>query len=102
MPVNTNSQRRGDTMNTTAVSMPSVTLAIKAKRMFNEQGFTCTVKRAANVSENGCTHMIVVNGAPEIVIAFLDKYNIYERRMVLCTDMDVQAMVMVITIVDTG
>ena len=89
-------------MNTTAVSMPSVTLAIKAKRMFNEQGFTCTVKRAANVSENGCTHMIVVNGAPEIVIAFLDKYNIYERRMVLCTDMDVQAMVMVITIVDTG
>lgn len=76
MPVNTNSKRRGDTMNMTAVSMPSVTLAIKAKRMLNEQGFQCTVKRAANVSENGCTHMIVVNGAPEIVIAFLDKYNI--------------------------
>ena len=31
-------------MNTTAVSMPSVTLAIKAKRMFNEQGFTCRSK----------------------------------------------------------
>lgn len=63
-------------MNMTAVSMPSVTLAIKARRMLNEQGFKCTVKRAANVSENGCTHMIVVDGDPEIVIAFLDKYNI--------------------------
>jgi hypothetical protein len=68
-------------MNMTAISMPSVTHAMKAKRLLNSQGFTCEIKRAANVSENGCTHMIIVNGDPKVVIAFLDKYNIEYGRI---------------------
>ncbi len=64
-------------MNTTAVSMPSVThLPLKQSVCSMSRALHARSKRAANVSENGCTHMIVVNGAPEIVIAFLDKYNI--------------------------
>ncbi|MGN1480608.1 putative Se/S carrier-like protein [Porcipelethomonas sp.] len=68
-------------MNTTAVSMPSVTHAIKAKRFLNSQGYSCEIKRSPVVSENGCTHMILVNADPEIVIALLDKRHIEHGKL---------------------
>ncbi len=76
------SERRGDTMNVTAISMPSVTHAIKAKRFLSSQGYSCEIKRSANVSENGCTHMIIVNADAKIVIALLNKNHIAYGKLV--------------------
>ncbi|MGN0614264.1 MAG: putative Se/S carrier-like protein [Porcipelethomonas sp.] len=63
-------------MNKTAVMIPSVTLAMKAKRLLVSRGFKCEIKRASNVSKNGCTHYITVNSAPENVLSILDRNNI--------------------------
>lgn len=63
-------------MNRTAVMIPSVTLAMKAKRLFLSGGYKCEIKRASNVSKNGCTHYITVNSAPENVLFILDRNNI--------------------------
>lgn len=63
-------------MNKTAVTMPSVTHAIKAKRMLSYGGIRSEIKRAPRVSENGCTHVLVVNGDSESVIAFFNRNKI--------------------------
>ena len=55
--------------------------AIKAKRFLNSQGYSCEIKRAANVSENGCTHMILVNADSKIVIALLNKHHIEHGKL---------------------
>lgn len=68
--------KRGDTMNMTAVLMPSVTHAIKAKRIFFSMGYTCEVKRASDVSKKGCTHYIAVNANINTVISILKKNGI--------------------------
>lgn len=63
-------------MNETAVTMPSVTHAMKAKRIFLSLGHKCTIKRTAGRSEKGCTHYITVNAYPETVISILERNNI--------------------------
>lgn len=63
-------------MNKTAVMMPSITHAMKAKRVFASMGYNCDIKRAAGISQKGCTHYISVNTDVQTVISVLDKYNI--------------------------
>lgn len=63
-------------MNKTAVTMPSVTHAIKAQRMLSHGGIKSEIRRASRVSENGCTHVLIVNGDSESVIAFFNRNKI--------------------------
>ncbi len=63
-------------MNMTAVLMPSVTHALKAKKIFIRMGYICEVKRASDVSKNGCTHYIAVNDNMETVISILRRNRI--------------------------
>lgn len=63
-------------MSKTTVSMTSVTLAFKAKRILESKGFSCSVKKAPKISVNGCTHILEVSGTASAVTAVLDSYNI--------------------------
>ncbi|MBE6846088.1 MAG: DUF3343 domain-containing protein [Ruminococcus sp.] len=63
-------------MNETAVMMPSVTHAMKAKKIFLSLGYKCLIKRASGRSDKGCTHYITVNAYPETVISILERNNI--------------------------
>lgn len=63
-------------MNKTAVTMPSVTHAIKAQRKLASMGYKSEIKRASRISEGGCTHVLIVNGDPGDVIALLNNYRI--------------------------
>ncbi len=63
-------------MNVTAVLMPSVTHALRAKRIFSGMGYMCEIKRASNVSRNGCTHYIAVSTNTATVISILNKNRI--------------------------
>lgn len=63
-------------MNMTAILMPSVTHAMKAKKIFARMGYICEVKRATDVSKNGCTHYIAVNVNTETVISILKNNRI--------------------------
>lgn len=61
---------------TAAVTMPSVTYAMKAKRILNSLGYNCVIKRLSVSSQKGCTHYISVNLELELILRVLDKYNI--------------------------
>lgn len=63
-------------MKETAVMMPSVTHAMKAKKLFLQLGYSCTIKRLAGSSQKGCTHYIAVNADTQTVITILRKHNI--------------------------
>lgn len=63
-------------MKKTTVTMPSVTHAIKAKRALSRYGISSEVRRAPKVSENGCTHLLIVNGDTENVISFFNRNRI--------------------------
>ena len=63
-------------MNKSAVMMPSVTHAMKAKRLLASQGFACEIKRASGRLQKGCTHFILVNTDVETLVALLKKNNI--------------------------
>lgn len=63
-------------MNNTSILMPSVTHAMKAKRLFTSMGYRCGIKRSVSVSRNGCTHYITVNTTPERAKEILDKNNV--------------------------
>lgn len=65
-----------NTINETAVTMPSVTHAMKAKNLFLKMGYSCVVKRLAASSQRGCTHYITVNADAQTVISILRRYNI--------------------------
>ncbi|MGN0620374.1 MAG: DUF3343 domain-containing protein [Porcipelethomonas sp.] len=69
-------------MKYTAVSMPTVTHAIKAKRFLQSQGYKCEVRRSPKASEYGCTHVIIVNGDKDIVIALLKKHHIEYGKII--------------------
>lgn len=60
----------------TAVTMPSVTHAIKAKRALAKGGYMSEIRKSPVVSESGCTHMLIVNGDPKDVIAFMNRNRI--------------------------
>ena len=63
-------------MKKTIVTMPSVTHAIKAKRALSQGGVSSEIRRAPRVSENGCTHLLIVNGDTENVISFFNRNRI--------------------------
>lgn len=63
-------------MKKTAVTMPSVTHAIKARRILAKSGYRSEIKKSPHVSEGGCTHILIVNGDPVNVIAFLNRNRI--------------------------
>lgn len=63
-------------MKKTIVTMPSVTHAIKAKRALSRGGVSSEIRRAPRVSENGCTHLLIVNGDTENVISFFNRNRI--------------------------
>lgn len=63
-------------MNMTAVLMPSVTHAMRSKRLLISMGYMCEIKRATDVSQNGCTHYIAVNTDTNTVISILNKNKI--------------------------
>lgn len=69
-------------MKYTAVSMPTVTHAIKAKRFLRSQGYNCEIRRSPKTSEYGCTHVIIVNGDKDIVIALFKKHNIEYGKLI--------------------
>lgn len=66
----------------TTVTMPSVTHAIKAKRMLASGGFRSEVRRASKVSDEGCTHVLIVNGDPRNVSAFLNRNRIVYGKII--------------------
>ena len=68
--------QRGDTMKNTAVSMPTVTHAIKAKRFLQSQGYSSEIRRSPKTSEFGCTHVLIINGDKDVVIALMNKNHI--------------------------
>lgn len=70
-------------INQTAVTMPSVTHAMKAKNLFLKMGYSCTVKRLAASSQRGCTHYIAVNADNQTVISILHRYNIKYDEILL-------------------
>lgn len=61
---------------TAAVTMPSVTYAMKAKRILSSLGYNCVIKRLSVSSQKGCTHYISVNLEIKSLLMVLDKYNI--------------------------
>jgi len=63
-------------MNKSAVMMPSVTHAMKAKRLLLSLGFACEIKRASGRSQKGCTHFIAVNTDKKTLSDLLKKHNI--------------------------
>lgn len=63
-------------MKETAVMMPSVTHAMKAKKIFSSLGYKIDIRRASGSSQKGCTHYIQVNADTETVISVLESYNI--------------------------
>ncbi len=63
-------------MNKAAVTMPSVTHAMKAKKLLLSLGYNCIVKRLAVSSKKGCTHYIEVNTEQNDLLWILKKYNI--------------------------
>ena len=63
-------------MNNTAIMMPSVTYALKARDIFRKSGIKCSVQRLASSSVKGCTHYISVNADTEKAIYILKKNNI--------------------------
>lgn len=63
-------------MNETAVMMPSVTYAMKAKKLLNSLGYNCTIKRLSVSSQKGCTHYISVNIELESLLRILSKNKI--------------------------
>ncbi len=63
-------------MNETAVMMPSVTHAMKAKKLFLQLGYNCIIKRLSGSSQKGCTHYILVNADTQTVISVLRKAGI--------------------------
>lgn len=69
-------------MKKTAVTMPSVTHAIKAKRILAGGGFASEIRRAPKVSEGGCTHVLIVNGDSGDVIAFLKRNRIEYGKLI--------------------
>ncbi len=60
----------------TAVMMPSVTHAMKAKKIFSSLGYKSDIKRASGISQKGCTHYIEVNTNAENVTSILERNNI--------------------------
>ena len=58
------------------------TLQTNIRNRISSQGYSCEIKRSANVSENGCTHMIIVNADAKIVIALLNKNHIAYGKLV--------------------
>ncbi len=60
-------------MKQTAVTMPSVTHAIRAKRALSYGGIKSEIRRTPKVSENGCSHVLIVNSDSESVIAFFER-----------------------------
>lgn len=58
-------------MNNSAVTMPSITAAMKAKRLLSNMGYKCNVKRLSVSSEKGCTHYISVNTSQETLLRLL-------------------------------
>lgn len=69
-------------MKKTTVTMPSITHAIKAKRLFTSSGYTSEIKRATKVSNEGCTHVLIVNGDSKDVISFLNRNRIEYGKLV--------------------
>lgn len=63
-------------MNKIAILMPSVTHAMNAKRLFSSMGYRCDIKRAVNISKNGCTHYISVNLPADRAVSLLDRNGI--------------------------
>ena len=63
-------------MNNASILMPSITHAMKAKKLFTAMGYKCGIKRSVSISRSGCTHYITVNTAPEKATAILDKNGI--------------------------
>lgn len=65
-----------------AVLMPSITHAMKAKKIFTAMGCICEIKRASNISKNGCTHYIAVNVDAKTVITILNNNNIKHGEII--------------------
>lgn len=63
-------------MKKTVVTMPSVTHAVKARRIFSKFGYMCEIKKSPKVSEGGCTHVLIVYGDSGNVINFLNRNKI--------------------------
>lgn len=72
-------------MNKTTVTMPSVTHAIKAKRALARGGVSSVIRRSPKVSENGCTHLLIVNGDTQSVIAFFNRNGIEYGKVLSST-----------------
>ena len=73
-------------MNKTTVTMPSVTHAIKAKRALARGGVSSEIRRAPKVSENGCTHILIVKGDTEKVITFFNRNRIEYGKILSDTE----------------
>ena len=63
-------------MNNASILMPSITHAMKAKKLFTALGYKCVIKRSVSVSKNGCTHYITVNTTPQKAAEILQKNGI--------------------------
>lgn len=63
-------------MNKTAVTMPSITTAMKAKRLLTSLGYKCIINRLSASSKKGCTHYISVNMPREELLSLLRGNNI--------------------------
>ena len=63
-------------MNNASILMPSITHAMKAKKLFTSMGYRCGIKRSVSVSKSGCTHYITVNTAASKAVEILQKNGI--------------------------
>ncbi len=69
-------------MTDTAVSMPSVTHCMKAKKLLTALGYKCDIKRLSGRTVKGCTHYISVNISEATLLSILERNNIKHGEVI--------------------
>ncbi|MBR1662839.1 MAG: DUF3343 domain-containing protein [Ruminococcus sp.] len=58
------------------IAMTSITYAMKAKRLLNDQGFYCEITRTPKNLGTGCGYSIQVTKPPKEIILMLEKHGL--------------------------
>lgn len=67
---------RGDKMAACSAAMPSYTYAVKAERLLRSKGFSCSIARNENISENGCGYLLYISGSCPKALELLSTFSI--------------------------
>ena len=63
------------------IAMPSITYAMKAKRLLNDKGIYCEIVRTPKNLGTGCGYSLSVNKDPKEIVRILEQNGIPHKNI---------------------